>query len=189
MSESQSTLPRIAEVFRGIKAGRHWCFGDPEFDELNGPLFEEYRAFFKQLELTLHRDARGFVYATSDDDDHKGSDSITRLVVFTAVWVDAAADAGRDIAGSVFAPHQTIADLPHFGSDAHRRTLKQVEITEPDHLASVIKQLERLGMAEIDSSGRFTLRAAFHRLLDVCLAEADTAENSPPPTAGGESAA
>ena len=182
MSETPTPLPRIAEVFRGIKTGRHWCFGDPEFDDLNGPLFEDYRAFFRQLELKLHRDARGFVYATSDDDDHKGSDSVTRLVVFTAVWVDAAADAGRDIAASVFAPHQIIADLPHFSSDAHRRVLKQVEITDPEHLTSAIKQLERLGMAEIDGGGRFTIRAAFHRLLDVCLGAADSRETPSEPT-------
>jgi hypothetical protein len=180
MNEPQQ-LPKIAEVFRGIKAGRHWCFSDPEFDDLNGPRFEEYRAFFQQLELTLHRDARGFIYATSDDDDHKGNESITRLVVFTAVWVDAAADAGRDIATSVFAASQTIAELPHFASDAHRRVLKQVDITEPEHLITTIRLLERLGMAEIDNSGRFTMRAAYHRILDVCLGAADETLNPTSP--------
>lgn len=182
MSESaQQPLPRIAEVFRGIKAGRHWCFGDPEFDDLNGPLFEDYRAFFQQLELTLHRDPRGFVYATSADDDYKGNDSITRLVVFTAVWVDAAADAGRDIASSVFSSAQAVADLPHLAGDAHRRILGQIGITEPEHLAATIRQLERLGMADVDSAGRFTMRPAYHRLLDVCLRAADSAESAAKP--------
>ena len=190
MNEStQQQLPRIAEVFRGVKTGRHWCFGDPEFDDLNGPLFEDYRAFFQQLELTLHRDPRGFIFATSDDDDYKGNDSITRLVVFTAVWVDAAADAGRDIATSVFAPAQTTADLPHFGADAHRRVLSQIGITEPDHLQTTIRQLERLGMAEFDSTGRFTMRPAYHRLLDVCLRAAENAEESSAPTGTEEETA
>lgn len=70
---STSTLPQLAAIFRGIKAGRHWCFGDAEYADLSGERFEDYKAFFAQLELTLHRDTRGFVFATADDDDYKGS--------------------------------------------------------------------------------------------------------------------
>ena len=73
MNPTTVNLPQIAAIFRGIKAGRHWGFGDAEYDDLNGELFDQYQAFFAQLELNLHRDARGFIYATSDDDDTKGS--------------------------------------------------------------------------------------------------------------------
>lgn len=102
MNSSTLNLPQLAAIFRGIKAGRHWCFGDPDYDELNSVLFDHYQAFFAQLELNLHRDARGFIYATSDDDDHKGSDQITGFVVFTVVWLDAIADAGEDIGKACF---------------------------------------------------------------------------------------
>lgn len=152
-------------------------FWEPEYDDLNGALFDQYQAFFGQLELKLQRDARGFVYATSDDDDYKGSDSITRFVVFTAVWVDAIADAGEDIGKSLFLPNQVIADLPHLSSDSHRRTLKQVGIETVADLTSTLRSLERLGFVEIDSSGRFSLRASFHRLLDVCR-DASTAPDA-----------
>ncbi len=179
MNPTQDQLPQLAAIFRGIKAGKHWCFGDPEYDDLNGVLFDQYQAFFGQLELKLHRDARGFVYATSDDDDYKGNDSITRFVVFTAVWVDAVADAGEDIGKALFLPNQVIADLPLLSADSHRRTLKQVGIETVADLTSTLKSLERLGLVEIDSSGRFSLRASFHRLLDVCR-DASTAPDSPP---------
>jgi hypothetical protein len=164
-----STLPQLAAVFRGIKAGRHWCFGDAEYADLSSERFEDYKAFFAQLELTLHRDTRGFVYATADDDDYKGSNLITRFVVFTAVWVDALADSGADIGTALFAPNQSADDLPHLNAESHRRILDQVGIRTPGDLQDTLKSLERLGFLEWNSEGRFTLRAAFNRLLDVCL--------------------
>ena len=169
MNPAIPSLPQIAAIFRGIKAGRHWCFGDPEYDDLNSVLFDQYQAFFAQLELNLHRDARGFIYATSDDDDHKGSDQITCFVVFTAVWVDAVADAGEDIGKSLFAPNQVVADLPHLRGDSHRRSLAQVGILSVADLHSTLRRMERLGLVEMNGVDRFSLRAAFNRLLDVCL--------------------
>lgn len=172
MNETTSTpspLPQIAAIFRGIKAGQHWCFSDPEYADLSGERFDDYKAFFAQLELTLHRDARGFVYATADDDDYKGSNLITKFVVFTAVWVDAVADEGLDIGKTLFASRQSVTDLPHLNADAHRRILEQVAIRTPGDLHDTLKSLERLGFLEWDGQERFTLRAAFNRLLDVCL--------------------
>ena len=165
---STSTLPQLAADFRGIKAGRHWCFGDAEYADLSGERFDDYKAFFAQLELTLHRDTRGFVYATADDDDYKGSNLITRFVVFTAVWVDALADEGADIGNALFAPNQLVDDLPHLNAESHRRILDQVGIRAPGDLHDTLRSLERLGFLEWNSEGRFTLRAAFNRLLDVC---------------------
>lgn len=188
MNPSSDPLPQLSAIFRGIKAGKHWCFGDPEFDDLNGVFFEQYKAFFAQLDLNLHRDVRGFVYATSDDDDYKGSDSITRFVVFTAVWVDAIADAGADIGKALFAPGQVIADLPHFAGDSHRRSLKQVGIETESDLTATLRSLERLGFVDMDGSGRFSLRASFHRLLDVCRDAATTAD-APDAAAVGDNAA
>lgn len=163
-----STLPQLAAVFRGIKAGRHWCFGDAEYADISGERFNDYKAFFAQLELTLHRDTRGFVFATADDDDYKGSNLITRFVVFTAVWVDALADEGADIGNALFAPNQSADALPHLNAESHRRILDQVGIRTPGDLQDTLKSLERLGFLEWNSEGRFTLRAAFNRLLDVC---------------------
>ena len=164
-----SPLPQIAAIFRGIKTGKHWCFGDPEYPDLSGERFEDYKAFFAQLELTLHRDSRGFVYATADDDDYKGSNLITKFVVFTAVWVDALADAGLDIGKTLFAHRLSIADLPHLNAESHRRILDQVAIRSTSDLTDMLKSLERLGLLDWDGQDRFTLRPAFHRLLDVCL--------------------
>lgn len=176
---STSTLPQLAAIFRGIKAGRHWCFGDAEYADLSGERFEDYKVFFAQLELTLHRDTRGFVFATADDDDYKGSNLITRLVVFTAVWVDALADEGTDIGNALFAAHQSVEDLPHLNAESHRRILDQVGIRTPGDLQDTLKSLERLGFLEWNSEGRFTLRAAFNRLLDVCRnSQAQTTEHS-----------
>jgi len=187
MNETISTpspLPEIAAIFRGIKAGHHWCFGDPEYSDLSGERFEDYKAFFAQLELTLYRDARGFVYATADDDDYKGSNLITKFVVFTAVWVDAVADEGLDIGKTLFASRQSVVDLPHLNADAHRRILEQVAIRTPGDLNDTLKSLERLGFLEWDGQERFTLRAAFNRLLDVCLnAQAPTADPAGDPQA------
>lgn len=172
MTSNASSLPQIAAIFRGIKAGRHWCFGDLEYDDLNGELFDQYQAFFAQLELNLHRDARGFIYATSDDDDTKGSGQITTFVVFTAVWVDAVADAGEDVGQTLFASQQLVSDLPHLRAEAHRRALAQVGIQTTGDLEKTLRSMSRLGLVDLDGQGRFTLRAAFNRLLDVCLDEA-----------------
>jgi hypothetical protein len=176
MNSPTPSLPQLAAIFRGIKAGRHWCFGDQEYDDLNSDLFDRYQAFFAQLELNLHRDGRGFIFATSDDDDHKGSDQITCFVVFTAVWVDAAADAGEDIGKSLFAPNQVVGDLPHLRADAHRRSLAQVGILSVADLHSTLRKMERLGLVEMNGQDRFSLRTAFNRLLDVCLAAGKKSE-------------
>lgn len=162
------SLPHLSAIFRGIRAGRHWCYGDPEYPDLIGERFDEYRDFFARIDLALHRDTRGFVYATTDDDDYKGSNLITRLVVFTAVWVDAIADEGSDIARTLLAPRQPVANLPHLQAESHRRILAQIDVKEPEHLVDILKSLERLGFLEWDTAEHFTLRASFHRLLDVC---------------------
>lgn len=148
---------------------RHWCFGDPEYADLSGERFEDYKAFFAQLELTLHRDSRGFIFSTSDDDDYKGSDQITRFVIFTAIWVDAVADAGDDIGQTLFAPDHSVADLPHLHADAYRRNLAEVGVNTTTDLLTVLRGMERLGFLVLDTEGRFTVREPFHRLLDVCL--------------------
>jgi hypothetical protein len=158
----------IATIFRGIKTGYHWSFGDPEFTELESVRFEEYQAFFAQLNLKLNRDVRGFYYATSDDDDYKGSDTITRFVVFTAVWIDALADQGSDLGSSLFENHHSIADLPHFASEGYRRQCQQAGIADATELQNILRALDRLGFLTIHSDGRFQLRSSFHRLLDVC---------------------
>ncbi|MBK8477269.1 MAG: hypothetical protein IPL39_13515 [Opitutaceae bacterium] len=164
-------LPLLSTIFRGIKAGRHWCFGDPEYAELNGELFEAYRTFFAQLDLTLHRDPRGFVYAIDEDSDaEKGTERITKYVVLTAVWVDALADQGRDIGTAIFAQRQRVEDLPHFTTEAHRRLLNQVGIGSIDDLQNTLKTLERYGFVNWTIDGRFSPQPAFHRFLDVCLA-------------------
>lgn len=170
-SVPSTTLPNLAAIFRGIKAGRHWCFGDLEYSDLNGGLFDAYRDFFGQLNLTLHRDPRGFVFATDEDaDDDKGNDRISKYVVLTAVWVDALADQGRDIGKSIFADRQRVEDLPHFASEGYRRSMEQVGISSLDELQGILKGLERQGFVDWSSDGRFTPRPAFHRFLDVCLA-------------------
>lgn len=166
---SPKPLPQLAAVFRGIKSGHHWCFGDPEYADLSGALFEDYKAFFAQLELNLHRDSRGFIYAVSDDEDYRGTDQITRFVVFTAIWIDAVADTGEDIGTTLFQPSQLVADLPHLNAEVHRRILAPLGINETNDLVTLLRAMERLGLLSLDGQDRFSLRAAFHRLLDVCL--------------------
>jgi hypothetical protein len=176
MNQSPASLPHISAIFRGIKSGRHWCFGDPEYDDLNSDLFEQYQAFFAQLDLTLHRDPRGFVYAACDDEEIKASGMVGDFIVFTAVWVDALADAGEDVGRALFQPNQLVADLPHFKAEAHRRSLAQYGIANQGDLLRVLRSMERLGLADLDGQGRFSLRAAFLRLLDVCQQAARTTE-------------
>lgn len=177
-SGQAAPLPQLAAIFQGIKAGRHWCFGDPEYADLFGDRFEEYRAFFAQLELTLHRDTRGFVYATADDDDYKGSNLITRLVLFTAVWIDALADEGVDIGKSLFNQPLLTAELPHLNAESHRRILSQIGIQNPSDLIDTLRSLERLGFLAWEGQDRFSLRPAFNRLLDVCMNEKETSSPS-----------
>lgn len=172
MNEDLTTptpLPQLAAIFRGIKTGHHWCFGDPEYADLSGERFDEYKAFFAQLDLNLHRDSRGFIYAVSDDDDYRGTDQITKFVVFTAIWVDATADTGEDIGQALFKPDQSVADLPHLNAEGHRRILALVGVNETSDLVNTLRAMERLGLLNLDGQERFTLRASFHRLLDVCL--------------------
>jgi hypothetical protein len=163
----------LPEVFRGLRAGLHWSYGDTEYLELN-ERFEDYRAYFACCGLELRRDARGFIYSVPEDNDFKGSDTVTKLVAFTAVWVDAWADEGRSVARLVAGERVPLADLPHLRADSHRRALERVGVRSEEDLRSVVGSLERLGLAHVDSSGMLQLRAGFHRLLDVC----QTAANS-----------
>lgn len=167
MTPSIPSLPSLPAVFREIKSGHHWCFGDPEYAELNEH-FDDYRNFFLLLELRLHRDPRGFIHVMSGDEDHKGGELVTRFVVFTAVWVDALADAGQDIAASIFRDKHHLSDLPHFGGERHRRLLAQVGLQTADDLRGVLRGLERIGLIRMETQERFSVRPGFHRLLDVC---------------------
>jgi len=168
MNSAPDDLSAVASIFRGIKAGHHWCFGDQDYTDLN-ERFDAYAAFFARLELTLHRDGRGFIFATSNDGDHKGSEQITRFVVFTSVWIDAVADEGDDIGKRLFAEKQLVADLPHLRAEAHRRVLTLVGVSSPDDLLGVLRAMERFGLVELEGQTRFSLRVSFNRLLDVCL--------------------
>lgn len=181
MNASSPPLVSLASIFRGIKAGHHWSFGDPDYSELN-ERFDDYHDFFAAIDLKLHRDGRGFIFATSNDDDYKGSDQITRFVVFTSVWVDAIADTGGQIDTKIFTTNQYIADLPHLGGESYRRLLNQVGIASPDELQSTLKSMERLGLVEFDGQNRFSVRPSFHRLLDVCLDEGRRAQQAPDAT-------
>ena len=178
---SQSTvpappLPGLAEIFRGIKAGRHWCFGDPEFTDLNGGQFEKYRDYFSPLGITLQRDIRGFYFATSDDEESKGSQLVPAMVAFTIFWVEHLADSGADIFKSVFEAKHVVTDLPHLSAINHRAALERANLHTLSGLKNVLGNLHRFGFVELDASGgSFTVRRSFHRLLDVCRQAAEAA--------------
>lgn len=169
MTTVTTSLPSLPAVFRGIKSGHHWCFGDAEYADLH-ERFDDYRDFFAQLELHLHRDSRGFIYATSNDEDYKGSDLITRFVVFTAVWVDTLSDAGQDISTGIFRDKHHVSDLPHFNGERHRRLLAQVGVQTPDDtLRPEVGGLSPMTLHEPDRS-RFdaVARPGIIALIEAC---------------------
>jgi hypothetical protein len=171
-----SPLPGLGDIFRGIKAGRHWCFGDTEFADLNGSRFEEYRDYFAPLGITLQRDARGFYFATSDDEEGKGSQLVPAMVAFTIFWIEHLADSGADIFKSLFEAKHAVADLPHLSAINHRAALERANLHTLPGLKNVLGNLHRFGFIELDSGGGgFTVRRSFYRLLDVCRQAAEAA--------------
>lgn len=171
-------LPLLAEIFRGIKSGRHWSFPDEEFVAMNGPLFDSYRDYFSQIQLSLHRDPRGFIYALDEDASVKGNLSVSSYVVFAAVWIEALADQGADVIRTILDKSHSFSELPHFSSLIHEKHLVAAGISSPDKLRGVVGDLIRLGVCTQVSEDRFQMRPGFHRFLDVCLHE--TARDAQP---------
>ena len=167
-------LPALRQIFEELKSGRHWAFGDEVYPELSGPNFDAYANWFSRIGIQLHRDPRGFCHATLDkEDDLPASNSpntktVSSLVLFTAIWVEALADRGLNIHEEIFHKEHLVENLPHLATDAHRRLMTDAGLAAPEELNRFLATLHRLGFAQPLLDNAFRVRAPFHRLLDIC---------------------
>lgn len=178
---ADTPLTNLAQIFRGIKAGRHWCFGDPEYADLNSKRFDAYKGYFGQIGIEIHRDDRGFIFATVSEEDSRPSQVVSSLVVFAAFWVEHLSDKGLDIHRTLFEGSHFIDDLPHLTALNHRSALEQAGLNTAAGIKTTLGHLDRMGFIDLSASGRFTLRRSFLRLLDVCPQYVSTAPGAEEP--------
>ncbi|MDR2674112.1 MAG: hypothetical protein LBC18_04405 [Opitutaceae bacterium] len=175
-SPSVAPLPALRQIFEELKSGRHWSFGDPVYFELFDHNFAAYADWFSQIGIQLHRDERGFCHATLDKDDDAASQISTNtktasnLILFTAIWIEALADSGRNIHDEIFRKPEghRLENLPHLATESHRRLMTDAGLGTAEELNGLLKTLQRLGFATILPDDTFRIRPPFHRLLDIC---------------------
>ena len=172
---SSIELPALRQIFEELKSGRHWTHGDDVYSELSGPNFDAYANWFSLIGIQLHRDHRGFCHATLDKDDDisalnsPATKTASSLVLFTAIWIEALADQGKNIHEEIFHKEKHfIETLPHLATENHRLLMANAELASPEEFTRLLSTMHRLGFVQLFPDNAFRVRAPFHRLLDIC---------------------
>ena len=163
-----SELPHLQELFDRLKRGYHLSSDDEPLFSAVAANHEAYAAYFGPLGLKLVRHPREFFYFDPEAAESV-AETLPRIAVFSFIFVDHAANAGRPIEDYLLNQHFLISKLPHFSLDRYAALLRQVEIEDLTGLRTVLKHMERLGWVKFVGEEEFRFLRPFHRVFDKCL--------------------
>ena len=172
-----SELPHLQGLFDRLRRGYHLSPEDEPMFSVVSANHEAYAAYFGPLGLKLVRHPREFFYFDPEAAESV-PETLPRIAVFSFIFVDHAANAGRPIEDYLLNQHFLISKLPHFSLDRYAALLRQVEIEDPTGLRTVLKHMERLGWVKFVGEEEFRFLRPFHRVFDKCL-ELSAAGSSP----------
>jgi len=158
-------LPRLKDVFRELRRGRHICADD---GPLHRALREHHRAFaelFEQLGFRFERHPRGFFYFCGEE---ALSETARRLSVFMFVLIEWLGDQGQSIGDALETGTYALARLPHLTHPRYAAYMREAGVTDDTALAALVARLERLGFAQRLNADEFRFRSPVYRFLDLC---------------------
>lgn len=156
-------LPLLETIFTDLRKGRHLCLEDgPPYEALAADP-DRYQALFAALGLNLVFHNRGFFYL----DDETAPRTAQRMVLFTAILVEALDDQGVNLDLDLVTVPIVPAQLPHLQHDKYARVMAEVDVSSEEALLKVLEAMKRYGLAEPLKDGTWRFRTSAYRLLDI----------------------
>jgi hypothetical protein len=166
MDESSLMLPRMAEVFDALRKGRHVCSEDGAVYLALQDNRDAYGKLFTNLGFDFQEHPRGFFYFRGDS---QLSEVAERMAVFMFVLIEALATQGHPVEEALMTRRFEPVALPHFQGERSRKYMKDVGVATADDLPALLKNMERLGFAEVAPDGTFRFRVPACRFLELCI--------------------
>lgn len=162
-------LENLGKIFDALSRGRHICAVDGDLFESLNKKPGEYRELFNGLGFELVNSSRGYYYF--DGSAGRGlSNSITRIALFTYIFIEHSADMGEGITDAIGNGQHSLSILPHLASDRYRKYMQQVGVATEDDLADILRQMDNLGFARKIDEDRFTFLPPIYRIVESCEA-------------------
>ena len=157
--------PRLAELFRALRDGRHLCLED-------GPLYtaleqhsHAFRDLFRALGYRLEHHRKGVYYFRGDS---AVTDTARRFCVFTWILVEHLGDRGDGIEEALFAGTFSIDELPHLQTERYQQTMAELGVADGEGIVRVLAGMERFGFATVQGD-RVRFRRPLYRIVDLCI--------------------
>ncbi len=166
MNESSLTLPYMANVFDALRKGQHVCSDDGALYLALRDNRDAYETLFSNLGFDFQEHPRGFFFFRGASQLNEKTE---RMAVFMFVLIEALATQGHSVEEALMTRRFDLNTLPHFHSDRSERYMKEVGVETANDLPALLKNLERLGFAEVAPDGTFRFRVPICRFLELCL--------------------
>ncbi len=163
--EAALSHPKLAELFRLLRDGRHLCLEDGELYSAVEQDPEGFTALFSALGYALQPHRKGIYF-------FRGESTVTetarRFAVFTFILVEHLGDAGQGIEEALLTRVYALDDLPHLTTERYRETMAEVGVSGVDDLGRLLGSMQRFGFTELVGDDRVRFRRPVYRLLDLC---------------------
>ncbi|NOY25670.1 MAG: hypothetical protein GXP62_07330 [Oligoflexia bacterium] len=167
------THPKLAEIFRQLRDGRHLCLEDGELYSAVEENAEGFTDLFKTLGYALQPHRKGIYFFRGDT---AVTDTARRFAVFTFILVEHLGDSGQGIEEALFTASFPIDEFPHLQSDRYRETMAEMGVSSVDDLSKLVRSMERFGFTAVDGE-RVRFRRPMYRLIDLCVRVLETEED------------
>ena len=166
------THPKLAQIFRALRDGRHLCLEDGELYTALEENAEGFTELFKALGYTLKPHRKGIYFFHGDN---AVTDTARRFAVFAFILVEHLGDSGQGIEEALFTSSFLVEELPHLQSDRYRETMAEMGVANVEDLSKLVRSMERFGFAAPDGD-RVRFRRPMYRLIDLSVRVLETEE-------------
>ena len=177
-------LPYLQQIFDELRRGKHLAQDDGPHVHALREHEQHYTRLFSSLGFTLIQHTRGFFYFAADSSSGV-TELAARMAVFTFILVEHLADHGEQVENSLMTKMFNVTELPHLTTDRFMAYMRDVGVTSLEDLRQILKNMRRLGFAELTGDDLFRFRTPAYRFLDLCAElaseqEDGTTEDTPP---------
>jgi len=166
--------PKLAEIFRLLRDGRHLCLEDGELYTALEENAEGFSELFNALGYGLKPHRKGIYYFHGDA---AVTDTARRFAMFTFILVEYLGDSGQGIEEALFTSSFEVEELPHLKSDRYRETMAEMGVSNTEDLGKLVRSMERFGFATADGD-QVRFRRPMYRLIDLCVRVLETEEGA-----------
>ena len=166
-SQDSADLPELKRIFDDLRRGKHLAEGDGPHVHALRENAEAYTRLFDALGFALVQHPRGFFYFAADPSSNV-TDQAGRMAVFTFILVESLADQGKQVEETLMTHIFNVNELPHLATDRFVAYMRDVGVTSLDDIRQVLKNMRRLGFAQMVGDDLFRFRTPAYRFLDLC---------------------